>query len=221
MVKKKISLLLSVIFILASIPHSFVFSAIAKSKAEGVDRTAAAKAAQWSGLVIGVNEGAHQFIITEAPRLDKIYSYAQRTVSVSENTEIIKTSQAVSFADISIGEKITVRGSYNTKTRIITASRLVVGSAATPSKTTPAAKIAAQDVDSATKFKRNLQKGARGADVTALQKILVAKNFLAMPAGVAYGFFGVKTKTALVRYQKSVGLPAFGYFGPATRAKIQ
>ena len=42
-----------------------------------------------------------------------------------------------------------------------------------------------------------------------------------MPAGVAYGYFGNLTKSAVAAYQTSVGItPAVGYFGPITRAKV-
>lgn len=70
-------------------------------------------------------------------------------------------------------------------------------------------------------FTTDLTVGSQGADVTALQQWLVAKGFLQMPAGVAYGYFGTLTKSALAAYQASVGItPAAGYFGPITRAKV-
>ena len=70
-------------------------------------------------------------------------------------------------------------------------------------------------------FGTNLTIGSKGADVTALQTWLVNKGVLVMPNGVAYGYFGSLTKSALAKYQLSVGIaPAVGYFGPMTRAKI-
>jgi peptidoglycan hydrolase-like protein with peptidoglycan-binding domain len=67
-------------------------------------------------------------------------------------------------------------------------------------------------------FMTNLTVGSRGADVTSLQTWLINNGF-SIPAG-ATGYFGSQTKAALVSYQKSVGLPAYGFFGPLTQAKL-
>lgn len=68
-------------------------------------------------------------------------------------------------------------------------------------------------------FNTNLRMGSRGADVVALQSFLESKGLLTMPAGVAKGYFGGLTKSAVVAYQISKGVtPASGYFGPLTRA---
>lgn len=71
-----------------------------------------------------------------------------------------------------------------------------------------------------TSFTRNLTIGSSGNDVSALQSYLEARGFLTMPAGVAKGYFGTLTKSALAAYQASVGLPSTGYFGPMTIAHI-
>jgi peptidoglycan hydrolase-like protein with peptidoglycan-binding domain len=68
-------------------------------------------------------------------------------------------------------------------------------------------------------FNMNLTIGSTGADVVALQSILVGKGFLTMPVGVSMGYFGPLTRSALAAFQASVGIsPAVGYFGPITRA---
>lgn len=69
-------------------------------------------------------------------------------------------------------------------------------------------------------FSKPLNIGARGADVVALQTALEQKGFLKMPAGVAKGFFGTLTRTAVAKYQKSVGLRSDGVFDLLTRAKL-
>lgn len=70
-------------------------------------------------------------------------------------------------------------------------------------------------------FVTNLTVGSRGSDVVALQQFLVLKGYLQMPAGVAYGYFGPLTKTAVARWQTANGItPAVGYFGPISRATI-
>lgn len=68
-------------------------------------------------------------------------------------------------------------------------------------------------------FVRNLTIGSTGADVTALQAILIAKGKLMIAAPT--GYFGALTKSALASWQASVGIsPAVGYFGPITRAYL-
>ncbi|MCL4403872.1 peptidoglycan-binding protein, partial [Patescibacteria group bacterium] len=70
-------------------------------------------------------------------------------------------------------------------------------------------------------YTRDLTVGSQGADVTALQQMLVAQGDLSMPAGVAYGYFGGLTKAALAKYQAANGIkPASGFFGPITRAYV-
>lgn len=88
----------------------------------------------------------------------------------------------------------------------IFALALVLGSASTAS--------------AAYTFANYLRVGSTGADVTALQSWLVSQNFLTMPAGVSMGYFGQLTKAAVVKYQASVGLPATGFVGPLTVAKL-
>ena len=69
-------------------------------------------------------------------------------------------------------------------------------------------------------FASDLTVGSTGADVIALQTALVNGGYLVMPAGTTMGYFGQVTKTAVAKYQASVGLPSTGFFGPMTRAKL-
>ncbi len=86
---------------------------------------------------------------------------------------------------------------------------------------TVVAPVAASAQSAGHTFSTNLTVGSRGSDVVALQSFLVAKGFLTMPAGVAMGYFGGLTKSALAAYQSSKGItPAAGYFGPITRAAV-
>ena len=69
-------------------------------------------------------------------------------------------------------------------------------------------------------FNVNLSVGSTGADVSALQSWLISKGFAipSISSGAAMpGYFGQQTKTAVVAYQASVGLPATGFVGPLTR----
>lgn len=63
----------------------------------------------------------------------------------------------------------------------------------------------------------NLKYGSRGLGVTELQDFLIEKGFL---MGQSSGNFFSLTRKAVVAYQTSIGLPATGYVGPMTRAKI-
>ena len=63
----------------------------------------------------------------------------------------------------------------------------------------------------------NLSFGSRGQAVTDLQNLLISKGFL---NGQASGGFYSLTKQAVVAYQASLGLPATGFVGLMTRAKI-
>jgi len=73
-------------------------------------------------------------------------------------------------------------------------------------------------------FTRNLALWDVGTDVTALQQFLVTADI--GPAAQklkVHGVtrvFGLLTLHALQEYQRSVGVPATGYFGPLTRAAI-
>jgi peptidoglycan hydrolase-like protein with peptidoglycan-binding domain len=70
-------------------------------------------------------------------------------------------------------------------------------------------------------FKTDLTLGAKGADVIALQDILIAGGYLTMPAGVAKGYFGTLTQSAVAKWQAAAGItPAAGYVGPKSRAAL-
>ncbi|MBT4121253.1 MAG: hypothetical protein HOD54_04620 [Candidatus Magasanikbacteria bacterium] len=75
-------------------------------------------------------------------------------------------------------------------------------------------------------FSQNLEFGMVGDDVRELQKYLNNNGFLVDTTGVGSPgnesiYFGSLTQSALIKFQQSVGLPAYGYFGPMTRAVIQ
>jgi peptidoglycan hydrolase-like protein with peptidoglycan-binding domain len=74
-------------------------------------------------------------------------------------------------------------------------------------------------------FSRNLTLFDTGTDVQMLQKYLNHHGFLVAPSGPGSSGnettkFGAKTWAALVKFQKSVGIPGTGYFGPVTRAYV-
>ena len=62
--------------------------------------------------------------------------------------------------------------------------------------------------------------GMTGADVTALQNLLMAQGYT-IPAGVT-GFFATQTRDALAKYQAAnVITPSVGYFGVKTRTQMK
>lgn len=72
-------------------------------------------------------------------------------------------------------------------------------------------------------FNNDLSVGSSGSDVIALQDWLIKNNFdiPAISSGTAFkGYFGSQTKLALSKYQTSINLPNFGFFGPLTRSRI-
>ncbi|MBP9757214.1 MAG: peptidoglycan-binding protein [Candidatus Pacebacteria bacterium] len=64
----------------------------------------------------------------------------------------------------------------------------------------------------------NITLGSNGADVTCLQQRLVDLQLL--PSTLVTGYFGPRTKAALVHWQKLAGVPATGYFGAISRARF-
>ncbi len=69
-------------------------------------------------------------------------------------------------------------------------------------------------------FTKTLKKGSSGAEVVALQTLLESKSLLTMPAGVAKGYFGALTVSAVKAYQASKGIATVGQVGPATRLAL-
>jgi peptidoglycan hydrolase-like protein with peptidoglycan-binding domain len=66
-------------------------------------------------------------------------------------------------------------------------------------------------------FTRNLSLGMQGDEVKQFQQFLVTNGYLKI--GLASGYFGTLTRTALMKYQKQKGIAPTGYFGPLTRSR--
>ncbi len=73
----------------------------------------------------------------------------------------------------------------------------------------------------------NLELGATGSEVRALQQFLNSKGFMVATTGAGSPgnettIFGLLTQSALAAYQSANGIsPAIGYFGPITRAQMK
>jgi hypothetical protein len=76
-------------------------------------------------------------------------------------------------------------------------------------------------------FTKDLELGSKGEEVRLLQKLLNSQGFTVATSGAGSAgnettTFGNATKSALSKYQASVGLkPTNGYFGPKTRAYLR
>lgn len=89
---------------------------------------------------------------------------------------------------------------------------------ATPA--TPVPLFSPVSVDSSMVPEVNLQPGARSPHVRKVQEILKSLGYL--PANLeTTENLGPLTKEAIKKFQQDQGLPAFGFFGPATRAALK
>ena len=69
-------------------------------------------------------------------------------------------------------------------------------------------------------FTKTLKRGVTDAQVIQLQKYLGVKGFEVVPQGKEIDYFGPNTKKQLALFQKSVGIPSTGFFGPITMAYV-
>lgn len=71
----------------------------------------------------------------------------------------------------------------------------------------------------------NLGLGSRGEIVRILQQFLNAHGYTVSPSGAGSPgrestYFGLRTKLALIKFQRAVGIPATGLLGPLTRSYL-
>jgi peptidoglycan hydrolase-like protein with peptidoglycan-binding domain len=75
-------------------------------------------------------------------------------------------------------------------------------------------------------FTKNMTVNTRSTDIMTLQQFLNRNGYPVATSGPGSlgnetNYFGTLTFKALIRFQRSVGLPATGYFGPMTRELIK
>ena len=96
------------------------------------------------------------------------------------------------------------------------------GSEETVFEQTPAVVMPLRVVAKVT-FTESMSLGFKSDAVVILQAVLGKHGFLTMPDGVAYGYYGPRTKAAVGALQlkynivKSTTSPGYGRFGPLTR----
>ena len=81
----------------------------------------------------------------------------------------------------------------------------------------PATASTSTAASAAYSFTVSLGIGSTGADVTALQKLLVSEGLY---SGPVTGYFGALTQTAVKAFQSKNGIDPVGSVGPATRAAL-
>jgi hypothetical protein len=79
--------------------------------------------------------------------------------------------------------------------------------------------ITPNNAEAAGYISSELQVGSRGADVTTLQTFLAGMPSI-YPQGLITGYFGTLTRSAVMRFQATYGIPTVGRVGPMTLAKI-
>lgn len=104
-----------------------------------------------------------------------------------------------------------VRVSVGTGTAPVMGGMLTVSDITAPSNP-------AQVMQGVSQYARDLSLGVRGDDVKNLQLHLISLGMLSPQ--LSSGYFGDMTKQALMKLQVKLGLPATGFFGPMTRAKL-
>lgn len=63
--------------------------------------------------------------------------------------------------------------------------------------------------------------GSTGQNVVELQGLMSELGYLNVPSGIAFGYYGPLTESAVANYQASLKvLPSAGYFGPATKSAM-
>lgn len=80
--------------------------------------------------------------------------------------------------------------------------------------------ISPVSTDSSAISEVNLQPGVRSPHVKKAQEVLKALGYLPSDLETTENF-GPKTKEAIINFQKANGLPAAGFFGPATRNALK
>ena len=96
------------------------------------------------------------------------------------------------------------------------ATLAITVSATTPVVTTTTAVVPTVTTPSYV-FTLYLASGMQSAEVTQLQKLLVAEGYL---SATPNGYFGTQTKSAVMKFQSAHGIQQLGVIGPSTRTAL-
>jgi len=138
---------------------------------------------------------------------------------VTENSTPIETVTATTTLNISTSTKPLI------STTSIKQTEITKSTIETPTET-PKVTYTITPETLTTITKQDLKSGQQTPEVELLQQFLNANGFIISQTGPGSPghettYFGKATKSALAKYQKSVGLPATGYFGPMTREVLK
>ncbi len=152
-----------------------------------------------------------QNVVSTSTASSTILKQSNTTKSSAAKTENIKIKQNLNAAQISA--IISLLKSFGVDEKTVENVRYALTGIATHAT----AKVS---------FKRNLAMYDTGLQVKRLQQFLNQRGFVLSNVGPGSSgseteYFGPKTYRALVRYQRSAGLPSTGWFGPMTRATIR
>ena len=147
-------------------------------------------------------------------------AYIPPTTTTTTTTTTTATTPATAKTTLTAEQRSALIVTLTAQLNTLLAQLAALKSGATPS----ASAVANANVNAS--FKRDLRVGSTGEDAKALQAYLnghgltVASSGAGSPGNETKRFGGL-TRAALAKFQKSVGItPAYGYFGPKTRAYI-
>ena len=100
----------------------------------------------------------------------------------------------------------------------LSSAQTTITVAGTPVQSSTPAQTTSSTASSGYQFTTYLSPGSTGADVTALQNILISEGYLS--AGSATGYYGSLTEAGVVAFQAAHDIDQLGVVGPATRAAL-
>ena len=145
---------------------------------------------------------------------DGVFNWTPIAQDIGVHTILITAKDSFGYSTTS-SQKITIVSNVP----VVAAPAAPAQSTSTPAASVAAAPAAAPVVPAvnAYTFRKYLQAGSTGAEVTALQKVLISAGYL---GASATGYFGALTRRAVMAYQSANGVQALGVVGPATRAVL-
>jgi murein L,D-transpeptidase YcbB/YkuD len=183
------------------------------------------KAASNANLSLGALEAQQTQAIAQVQNEDEQENYqAMMTANQqSQNALEANETEQLQDCDSDVQNYQQELQDYQDCTQSTNENTSASGSPAVPSST-PTTPTAAPIVPSIvplafSPMDENLQVGASDEAVSALQQFLINNGYLTA-VSTPTGYFGNLTKQAVIAFQASAGLPATGYCGPMTRAKI-
>ncbi|MDO8443161.1 MAG: peptidoglycan-binding domain-containing protein [bacterium] len=173
-----------------------------------------------TGITAATHCTGSSYVSFAASSASEAAADATITPSTTETCDGTTTAAAVTGSTSGGGGS---GGSNNPNATIFSQTATTASAAAAvqlPAQASSVAVAATSGVTTGHVFATPLKLGSKGTDVSELQKVLVAKGYLAMPSGAAYGTFGSLTQSAVKKYQAANGIDQLGNVGPATRAKL-